>query len=291
VSAEYSFKHYLEAQGIAGWKVGSAGIIADQAPMDPTMRTVLAGLGMRDIVHQQRRVTKEMLKEYDIVVGMAQNHIDFLEGEFGYKQALLFNFLADEGPTSVFDIADVIFDFQTNRPAVEQKIESTINYIYAKTPALFKRASECFYLFVDFVSGEKTHRNGLPFIVLHESPNTVAFMSADIPPNMDGHILVIPKKRFVDFSHIPPEIAEELFVSLATIGKAIGTSHDGYNILLNNGADAGQYIFHTHFHLVPRKRGDGILVEGWDHATISREKFIELNRALKKQIALEVAQQ
>lgn len=284
LSAEQCFKQYLADQNITGWKVGSAGIIAEQANQDPKAVTVRASLGVANPPHRQRKVSQEILDAYDIVVCMAQNHMDFLAGEFGYKQALLFNTLALGENTSVFDIEDVVPDYKTNRAAVEEMIEGTIRSIHAKIPNVFKNAQERFYLFSDFVSGKRTHRNGLPFIALHETPHTVAFMSMDIPRHGDGHILVIPKKRFVEFSHIPMEIAQELFMSLATIGKALGKHHDGYNILLNNGVDAGQYIFHTHFHMVPRRHGDGIEMEGWQHDTVSPEKFVELNEKLKKQI-------
>ena len=37
---------------------------------------------------------------------------------------------------------------------------------------------------------------------------------------------------------------------------ATDPSITGYNIGINNGASAGQTIFHVHFHLIPRRNGD-----------------------------------
>jgi len=38
---------------------------------------------------------------------------------------------------------------------------------------------------------------------------------------------------------------------------------EGINILQNNGKDAGQLVPHVHFHIIPRRPGDGIKIETW----------------------------
>merc|ERR1712110_1391424 len=45
------------------------------------------------------------------------------------------------------------------------------------------------------------------------------------------------------------------------MGKAVekATGCSGVNILQNNGADAGQSVFHPHFHIIPRTKDDGLL--------------------------------
>jgi|SRR6185503_8158946 len=285
VSAEYCFKQYLSDHNITGWKVGSAGTTGEKYDMDPSLSEALASCGVGNITHTQRKLSKEILDDYDIVVGMAQNHIDFLASEFGYKNALLFDTLAIRKDTSVMDVDDDVPDWRNNHAGFVEKVKNTVSHIHENTPGLFQNASERFYLFSDLISGEKTHRNGFPFISLYETPHTLAFMSSDIPEHADGHILIIPKKRFSDFSKIPVEVAQELFATLSHIGRVIGISHDGYNILLNNGIDAGQYIFHAHFHLVPRKHGDGIEIEKWNRSVVTPDEFIHFNEALKKEIA------
>ena len=159
-----------------------------------------------------------------------------------------------------------------------------IKYIYKKIPKLFETASERFYLFSDLVNGLEPHRNGFPFIRLYETKNSVSFMSIDIPYKEDGHILVIPKKRYIDFSEIPKKVLTEMVLSIQKIGKAIDKYHGGYNILLNNGTDAGQYILHSHFHIIPRIYNDGIKIENWNHKNINREKYIKLSNTIKRQI-------
>lgn len=144
VSAEYCFKKYLKDNNIENWNVGSAGIIAEPASVDSEVLETLAGFGIDASRHQQRKLTREMLSEYDAVVGMAENHIDFMESEFNYKRAILFNDLAVEERTSVWDVQDAVPDHLHNRPAVERMIDTTIEDIHAKTPAVYRNASERF---------------------------------------------------------------------------------------------------------------------------------------------------
>ena len=287
LSAEECFKKYLSDNGITGWKVGSAGIFAETADIDSETLETLQEFGINASEHTQQKLTREMLSEYDAVVGMAEDHIEFMKTEFNYRYAVLFNEFASSEKTSIrnIDVEDVP-DYLTNRSAVEEKIASTVRDIHSKIPALFKNVSERFYLFSDFVEGKITHRNGFPFITLHETPHSIAFMSLDIPNNEDGHVLVIPKERYRDLALIPDEVLNDMLASVRKVGKALSADHGGYNILLNNGLDAGQYIMHTHFHIIPRRSGDGITIEGWERPEISLEEFIKLNEKLKVQIAL-----
>ncbi len=145
VSAEQCFKKYLSDNNISDWKVGSAGIIADEASVDPKILETLKELGIDNVVYQQRKLTREILEDYDVIVGMAENHIEFMKSEFGYKYAILFNELASNEKTSIWDIEDEIPDYLTNRSAVEEKLDRTVREIHDKIPSLFKNVNERFY--------------------------------------------------------------------------------------------------------------------------------------------------
>jgi diadenosine tetraphosphate (Ap4A) HIT family hydrolase/protein-tyrosine-phosphatase len=285
VAAEQGFKKYLSDNAISDWTVGSAGIFAEPAIVDPKTTEALRALGVTDFVHNQRRLSKELLAAYDIVVGMAENHIEFMRSQFNYKYGLLFNELAANENTSVWDIENEVGDYLTNRPAVEGKIERTVHEIVEKIPAVFEGASVRFYLFQDFIDGKKAHRNGYPFITLYETPLSIAFMSTDIPSHEDGHVLVIPKKRYANLTDVPDEMLQDMLNTVKKVGAAVLIDHDGYNILLNNGLDAGQFIMHAHMHIIPRRRGDGITMEGWGHPKISRDDFISINEKLRDRIS------
>ncbi len=287
MSAEYAFKKYLSDNKIGGWKVGSAGIIAKKKAINPKTIEVLRSFGIKNIWHKPKKLTEKMLKDYDAVVVFAENHLNFMNSKFSRKEILLFNELAVNKKNSFWDVEDELSGRKINKKAVEEKIESKIREIFDKIPGVFKNASERYYLFADFVNGSISHRNGFPFIKLRETKNSVAFMSIDIPSKEDGHILVIPKKRYVDLAEIPENTLKEIMRSIKKIGSAVKINHGGYNVLLNNGADAGQYIFHAHFHIIPRKYNDGIKLEEWNHKNISVRDFVKLNDKLRKQIKLQ----
>ena len=55
------------------------------------------------------------------------------------------------------------------------------------------------------------------------------------------------------------------------------------NILLNNGKEAGQYVMHAHFHVIPRKKKDGISIEKWKRKKMPVSDFVQLSKTLKKE--------
>ncbi len=142
---------------------------------------------------------------------------------------------------------------------------------------------EC--IFCDFVSGKwKKHRNKFVFEVLHETKNTISFHSIDFPSPKKEHVLVIPKKHYVNLEDCPKNILHELIDHVALISCALRMENDGANILLNDGRSAEQSVMHTHFHVVPRNKGDKIEIELWKRVEVSGKKFHQINNKIKKLI-------
>ena len=141
MSAEYLLKKYLKDHKIFGWKVNSAGIIAKKQSIDPETIKTLKKLGIKNINHKQKKLTKRMLEEYDVIIPMAENHQRFINLEFNFK-TLLFNELATDTRKSIWDIKDDVKDYKTNRRAVEKKIRTTIKNISRNMPLLFKSLLE-----------------------------------------------------------------------------------------------------------------------------------------------------
>jgi histidine triad (HIT) family protein len=285
-SAESLLKHYLNKHNIKGWDVFSAGTIAKPQKIDPEVIADLKTFGIKNFRHHAYKLNKPLLKKYDLVIAMAEDQVDFMKKNFNYKHAILFNELVKDKKISIWDIEDDVKDYATNRNEVEKKIDKTIQYIHDSIPKLIESINERVYLFEDFAKGlkKREHRNGFPVIRLYETSNTLAFMSINIPSKEDGHILVIPKKRYIYFHEIPPNILKELLIVVQKIGAVIENDHGGYNILLNNGRAAGQYIFHAHFHLFPRDSKDKIKLEGWTNKRMTIQQFIILNKKLKQKI-------
>jgi histidine triad (HIT) family protein len=101
----------------------------------------------------------------------------------------------------------------------------------------------------------KIARNEAPAERLFETEHELAFL--DIFPKSPGHTLVVPKLEVANFEDLPPERAATLMQTVQIVARgvtrAMGTPH--YNLILNNGAAAGQVVFHVHFHIIPRYAG------------------------------------
>jgi histidine triad (HIT) family protein len=93
--------------------------------------------------------------------------------------------------------------------------------------------------------------------ICYEDATALAFL--DIQPVNPGHILVVTRQHFESLRDLPHETAMHLFdvaLRLEPVVRRL-TSADGFNIVVNSGAAAGQDIFHYHVHLIPRAAGDG----------------------------------
>jgi len=110
-------------------------------------------------------------------------------------------------------------------------------------------------VFCKMVAGE------IPVAKVYEDEAVFAFL--DIGPISDGHTLVIPKEHCTRIHECAPGILGDVALRLGKIAKAVvaAVNADGYNVLSNNGPAAGQVVDHLHFHVVPRKTGDGVFTE------------------------------
>ena len=96
----------------------------------------------------------------------------------------------------------------------------------------------------------------IPCFKVYEDDAVLAYL--DINPFAEGHTLVIPKAHFTGLLDAPDDVLAGLLAHVKKIAAHLKETLpcDGFNILQNNGAAAGQTVPHLHFHIVPR-RGDG----------------------------------
>ena len=111
---------------------------------------------------------------------------------------------------------------------------------------------EC--VFCKIVAGQ------LPCFKLCEDADTLAFM--DINPVHDGHALVIPKAHWPTVFDIAPDSLAAVARTAARVAKAVNAAvkPDGLNLIQANGKGAAQSVGHLHIHVLPRRLGDGLLV-------------------------------
>lgn len=98
----------------------------------------------------------------------------------------------------------------------------------------------------------------IPCFKVYEDELVLAYL--DINPFSEGHTLVIPKAHTTGLLDTPEETLAVLLARVKKVAAHLKTALgcDGFHILQNNGAAAGQTVGHIHFHIVPRRNGDPI---------------------------------
>jgi histidine triad (HIT) family protein len=87
--------------------------------------------------------------------------------------------------------------------------------------------------------------------IVHENDHVVAFR--DIRPVTPTHVLVIPKKHIVGMHEIQRDdvgTIGEVFTAARDVAEKLGLHTTGYRVVVNNGPDAGQSVFHLHVHVL-----------------------------------------
>jgi histidine triad (HIT) family protein len=107
-------------------------------------------------------------------------------------------------------------------------------------------AADC--IFCRIVRGEF----GTTFVA--ESENAVAFR--DVDPKAPTHVLVVPRRHLRSLQELENQdgLAAELLSMAAGVARSEGIVESGYRVLTNDGPDAGQTVFHLHFHVLGGKR-------------------------------------
>lgn len=100
-------------------------------------------------------------------------------------------------------------------------------------------------LFCRIVAGD------IPATIVDRTDRVVAFR--DIDPKAPTHVLVIPVEHQPNAgatAAADPALIGELVATAARIAGSEGADADGYRMVFNTGAGAGQSVFHTHLHLL-----------------------------------------
>lgn len=98
----------------------------------------------------------------------------------------------------------------------------------------------------------------LPVSVVHEDEHVVALM--DHQPVNPGHVLVVPRRHVPLLDELDEDLVAHAYRVAHRLSRALrrsGLRCDGVNVLLADGAAAGQEVPHVHVHVFPRSPGDG----------------------------------
>ena len=120
----------------------------------------------------------------------------------------------------------------------------------------------------------KILRGEMPSVKVYEDDNILSFM--DVFPQSEGHTLVIPKAPSRNLLETNAKDIGRLFGAVQRITKAVETAlkPDGITITQFNGAPAGQTVFHTHVHIIPRYEGIALGTHGGGMADMDELKAL-----------------
>jgi histidine triad (HIT) family protein len=96
----------------------------------------------------------------------------------------------------------------------------------------------------------KIIRKEVPADIVYEDDLTIAFK--DITPQAPIHILVIPKKPISQLSAAESEdhaLMGHLLLTAKRVAEQAGLEN-GYRLVINNGSDGGQTVYHLHLHIL-----------------------------------------
>ena len=90
----------------------------------------------------------------------------------------------------------------------------------------------------------------IPATIIAENEHVIAIK--DINPKAPIHYLIIPKKHLSDitaFDDSDLNLAGHMVLMAKQLSQQLSGSH-AFKLVVNNGADAGQIVFHSHFHFL-----------------------------------------
>jgi len=96
----------------------------------------------------------------------------------------------------------------------------------------------------------KIIRKEIPAKIVYEDDTALAFH--DVNPQAPVHVLVIPKRKIAMIEHATEEdepLLGHLMVTAVKVAKELGLEN-GYRLVVNNGSDGAQSVYHIHIHIL-----------------------------------------
>jgi len=133
--------------------------------------------------------------------------------------------------------------------------------------------SDC--IFCKIASGE------IQSMRVYEDAETLAFM--DLAKDVDGHVLVIPKKHCKNILDCDAETLSAVMNTVKKVSLHLTEKcgYDGVNLLNASDESAGQSMPHFHIHIIPRRKNDGI--DAWPAFAGAKEEIADVFERIRMQ--------
>lgn len=129
----------------------------------------------------------------------------------------------------------------------------------------------------------KIARGDIPSAQVLETDDAVAFL--DIHPVNRGHVLLVPKSHHANLAEVPEPVAAHAGSLLPRLCRAVraATGADGFNVIVNGGACAGQTIDHVHWHIIPRFHNDPVDWP-WPHSEYVGDEIGQMRFSIEREL-------
>ena len=136
VTAEYALKARMDMSG--PYRIQSAGIVAKPQSLHPFVRDRLHERGVDTSGHIPRRLTRAMLDEAEYVIAMGWDHRDAIHRMSG-RLVPLFNQVCLSRDEPVWDLHEVLPQWEHNPEQARAYVESVIRHIWCVAPLVVSR--------------------------------------------------------------------------------------------------------------------------------------------------------
>ncbi len=91
--------------------------------------------------------------------------------------------------------------------------------------------------------------------IRYETDTMIAF--DDINPKAPTHVLICPKGHYPTFLETPGDVLNTLHAEIKRVAEHLDLTERGFRLLVNNGPESGQIVYHLHFHLLAGRQMEG----------------------------------
>lgn len=128
----------------------------------------------------------------------------------------------------------------------------------------------------------KIIKKEIPANIVYETKSILVLLDSN--PISKGHMLIIPKKHYIDIYDIEKGTLKEIIIVSKKIAESVKKSLNAFavNILHASGKEAQQSVFHFHLHLIPRYKNDNL--NTWPKSNYKEDNFNEVKNKIKENL-------
>ena len=121
----------------------------------------------------------------------------------------------------------------------------------------------------------------IPAAKVYEDKNVIGFL--DIMPANKGHCLIVPKKHVQNLIEMDEADLVSTVKAAKKVARALSLSfgNASYNLVMNNGKEAGQIVSHAHMHIIPRFQKDRLRLK-WSHLKYENDELNQYAEKIRK---------